>query len=274
MRALSEVAENESEEYIMQRRLWLLGVLTVVILLTVALYPPISQSVAYHQFADQTSFFDIPNFLNVASNLAILVSGLIGMLFILQCCRSPGQRCFINKAECWPYLVMLLSVVMVGFGSAYYHWAPDNETLLWDRLPIAIGVTALLAAALMERISIRIGLWALPILVVLGAVSVLYWYWTEQLGAGNLNYYIVMQFYSLLLIILLGMFFPSNYTRGGDMYQVVALYAVAKVAETFDQEIYDLGQVVSGHTIKHLLAAVAIYLIVRMLQKRRVLQAG
>lgn len=58
------------------------------------------------------------------------------------------------------------------------------------------------------------------------------------------------------------------------MYQVIALYAVAKVTETFDQEIYDLGQVVSGHTIKHFLAAVAIYLIVRMLQKRCVLQGG
>lgn len=57
------------------------------------------------------------------------------------------------------------------------------------------------------------------------------------------------------------------------MNKVIALYAVAKVAETFDQEIYDLEQIVSGHTIKHLLAAVAIYLIVRMLQKRRVLQA-
>lgn len=102
---------------------------------------------------------------------------------------------------------MFLSVVMTGFGSAYYHWAPDNEVLLWDRLPIAIGVTALLAAALMERISVRVGLWGLPVLVVLGVVSVLYWYWTEKLGAGNLNYYIVVQFYSLLLIILLGIFF-------------------------------------------------------------------
>mgnify|MGYP000070704601 CR=1 FL=1 len=258
----------------MQRRLWVLGIFTAVILLTAAIYPPISQSVAYHQFADQASFFDIPNFLNVVSNLAILASGLIGMLFILQCYRLPGQHCFIRRAECWPYLVMFLSVVMTGFGSAYYHWAPDNETLLWDRLPIAIGVTALFVAALMERVSVKVGLWALPILVVLGVASVLYWYWTEKLGAGNLNYYIVVQFYSLLLIILLGMSFPSNYTRGGDIYQVIALYAVGKVAETFDQAIYDFGQIVSGHTIKHLLAAVAIYLIVRMLRKRRVLQAG
>jgi len=253
----------------MRLKLWLLGAASVAVLLLAAIFPPIAQSIAYHQFADQESFFSIPNFLNVVSNLAILLSGGVGVLYVLRCYRSSVQQSFINKAECWPYLVLFLSVVMIGFGSAYYHWAPDNETLLWDRLPIALGVTALLAAILMERVSLSLGLWALPFLVVLGAASVMYWFWTEQFGAGNLNYYIVVQFYSLLLVVLLSMFFQSNYTRGGDVYQVIGLYAVAKVAETFDQEIYDLSGVVSGHTIKHLLAALAIYLIVRMLQKRR-----
>lgn len=253
----------------MRLKLWLFGAFSVVVLLLAAIYPPIPQSIAYHQFADQVTFFNIPNFLNVVSNLAILFSGVVGVLYVWRCYRSPVQQSFANKVECWPYLILFLSVVMIGFGSAYYHWAPDNETLLWDRLPIALGVTALLAAAMMERVSLRVGLWALPFLVVLGAVSVMYWFWTEQQGAGNLNYYIVVQFYSLLLVVLLSVFFPSNYTRGGDVYQVIGLYAVAKVAETFDREIYDLSGVVSGHTIKHLLAALAIYLIVRMLQKRR-----
>lgn len=253
----------------MRLRLWLLGFSSVVVLLLAAILPPIAQSISYHQFADQEIFLSIPNFLNVLSNLAILLSGLVGVLYVWRCYRLPVQQSFINKVECWPYLILFLSVVMIGFGSAYYHWAPDNETLLWDRLPIALGVTALLAATLMERVSLSVGLWALPFLVVLGAASVMYWFWTEQLGAGNLNYYIVVQFYSLLLVILLSGFFPSNYTRGGDVYQVIGLYAVAKVAETFDREIYDLSGVVSGHTIKHLLAALAIYFIVRMLQKRR-----
>ena len=258
----------------MRLKLWLLGVSSVVVLLLAAIFPPIPQPILYHQFADRETLLSIPNFLNVVSNLAILLSGLVGMLFVWRCYCSPTQQSFVSKAACWPYFIVFFSVAMISFGSAYYHWAPDNETLLWDRLPIAIGVTALFVAALMERVSVKVGLWALPILVVLGVASVLYWYWTEKLGAGNLNYYIVVQFYSLLLIILLGMFFSSNYTRGGDIYQVIALYAVGKVAETFDQAIYDFGQIVSGHTIKHLLAAVAIYLIVRMLRKRRVLQAG
>lgn len=244
----------------------------MVVLLLAAILPPLAQPIAYHQFADQAALFGVPNFLNVVSNLAILFSGLVGVLFVWRCFQSPTQQSFVNKAECWPYLILFLSVVMVGFGSAYYHWVPDNERLLWDRLPIALGVTALLAAALMERISLSVGLWAFPFLMLLGVGSVMYWYWTEQQGAGNLNFYVVVQFYSLLLVVLLGMFFPSNYTRGGDMHKAVAVYAVAKVAETLDLAIYDLGGIVSGHTIKHLLAAAAIYLIVRMLQKRRLLQ--
>jgi len=252
----------------MRLRFWVLGISSVVVLLVAAILPPMAQPVAYHQFADQKLFFGIPNFLNVVSNLAILFSGILGLLFIFRSHQSTIQHSFINKAECWSYFVVFLSVVITGFGSAYYHWSPDNTSLLWDRLPIAIGVMALLAAALVERIGLRLGLWALPFLVLLGVASVMYWYWTEQRGVGNLNFYIVVQFYSLLLIVLLGLFFPTSYTHGGDMYKVIGLYAIAKLAETFDLEIYDFGQVISGHTIKHLLAAVAIYLIVRMLQKR------
>ena len=120
----------------MQLKRWLLGVSSVVVLLLAVILPPIAQSILYHQFADQEIFLSIPNFLNVVSNLAILLSGLVGVLYVWRCYRSPIQQSFVNKVECWPYLILFLSVVMIGFGSAYYHWAPGNETLLWDRLPI------------------------------------------------------------------------------------------------------------------------------------------
>jgi hypothetical protein len=96
----------------------------------------------------------------------------------------------------------------------------------------------------------------------------MHWYWSEQRGAGSLNFYIVVQFYSLLVIFLLGIFFRSRYTGGFYIYTVMALYGLAKLAEIQDQEIYDLGQVMSGHTAKHLLAALAIYWILRTLAKR------
>ena len=98
----------------------------------------------------------------------------------------------------------------------------------------------------------------------------LHWFWTEQQGSGNLNFYAITQFYSIVLIVLLSLFYSSPYTPAEDIYQVIALYGAAKLAEALDMEIYSLTSYsMSGHTLKHLLAALACYRIVRMLQKRK-----
>ncbi len=244
-------------------RLWLLSILAVAMLLVAAVMPPIPQPAEYHQFADQRSYFGIPNFFDVISNIVFLFVGVAGLVFLLQ---PHGSLAALP--ERWPYLILFLSVLAAGFGSAYYHWLPDNERLVWDRLPMATGFMALLAALLVERIDPKVGLRLLPFLVAAGVGSVLHWYWSEQLGAGNLNFYLVVQFCSLLIILLLVTFFPPRYSHGTDIYGVIAWYGLAKLAELADREIYAVGQVISGHTLKHLLAALAVYWILRMLQKR------
>lgn len=256
----------------MQRRLWILGGLSIAVVMAALLLPPVSQPIDYHQFADQRSFLNIPNFNDVVSNLAFLLSGGAGLVYLFRVYQTPAQQAFHSRVECLPYGVLFLSVVASGLGSMIYHWLPDNANLLWDRLPIATGITALLAATLVDRVSPMVGLWSLPVLVALGVLSVLYWYWTEQQGAGNLNFYIVVQFYSILLIILLSVYYPSRYTHANDIYQVIALYAVAKLTEILDMHIFSLTDYhVSGHTLKHLLAALAVYRIVQILQKREFL---
>ncbi|WP_040852276.1 alkaline phytoceramidase [Nitrosospira lacus] len=252
-----------------RRRLWILGILSAGMLLVAAIAPPISQPVEYHQFADQRTYFGISNFFNVASNIIFLFVGIAGLMFLLNVHGSIASKVFIEPSERWPYLVLFASVTMACIGSIYYHLAPDNNRLVWDRLPIAMGVMALLAATLNERIGPRVGVPLLPVLIAMGAGSVMHWNWSEQRGAGNLNFYIVVQFYSLLAVILLGIFFPSRYTRGTDVYMALALYGLAKLAEIGDRQIYDLGHVISGHTAKHVVAALAIYWILRMLTKRR-----
>lgn len=249
-------------------RLWLLGVLAVAMLLAAAIMPPIPQPAEYHQFADRRSYFGIPNFFDVISNIVFLFVGMAGLIFLLLPHGLPARRAFVALPERWPYLILFLSVLAAGFGSAYYHWLPDNDRLVWDRLPMATGFMALLAALLVERISPKVGLRLMPVLLLTGVGSVLHWYWSEQLGAGNLNFYLVVQFCSLLIILLLVTFFPPRYSRGTDIYMVIAWYGLAKLAELADQEIYAVGQVISGHTAKHLLAALAVYWILRMLQKR------
>ena len=249
-------------------RLWLLGVLSVAMLLIAGLAPSVPQPVEYHQFADQRELFGIPSLFNVVSNVGFLLVGIAGVLFVTRSGRTRRNSAFVDPRERWPYLVLFASVAMTSFGSAYYHLAPDNDRLMWDRLPMAVAITALVAATLTERVSVRAGLQLLPLLVMLGAGSVLYWNWSEQQGSGNLNFYIVVQFYSILVIILLTKLFPSLYTRGADIYAVLGWYALAKAAEMADQQIYDLGNLVSGHTAKHLLATVGAYWILRTLLRR------
>jgi hypothetical protein len=254
----------------MRSRLWWLGILSGGMFLIAAIVPPIPQPLEYHQFADARAYFGIPNFLNVFSNVAFLFVGIAGLKFllVLRAGRSQVAEVFVEPREHWPYLVLFLSVVMACFGSGYYHLMPDNDRLMWDRLPIAIGITALLAATLNERINPKLGSRLLPVLVAIGAGTVVHWHWSEQHGVGNLNFYVFVQFYSLLAVILLAIFFRSRYTRGADVYVTLALYGFAKLAELEDQEIYDLGHLISGHTAKHLLAAAGVYCILHMLGKR------
>ncbi len=236
------------------------------------LLPSTPQPADYHQFADQRSFFGIPNFNDVISNLAFLLSGSAGLLFLRHIYQMPSQAVFHDLSECLPYWVLFISVALAAVGSMVYHWMPDIDQLMWDRLPIVIGISALLSATLVDRVSPFAGLWALPLLVVLAVFSVVYWYWTELQGAGNLNFYIVMQFYSILLIVWISLRFPSRYSHGNDVYQVIALYAIAKVSEMLDEPIFIwTDSWVSGHTLKHLIAAYAAYRIVEILRKREFL---
>lgn len=238
-------------------------------MLVATLLPPFAQPAGYHHFADQRSLLGIPNFNDVISNLAFLLSGGAGLLLLWRIRQTTTQTAFHDRKESLPYWVLFLSITAVAFGSIHYHWTPDIDHLMWDRLPIVIAIAALLSATLVERVNPVIGLWALPVLMVLAVLSVLHWYWTEQQGAGNLNFYIVMQFYPILLIVWLSLRFPSRYMDGNDIYPVIALYALAKVFEMLDVQIFTwTNGWISGHTLKHLIAAYAAYRIVQILRKR------
>jgi len=235
--------------------------------------PPIPQSLAYHAFADTRPMLGVPNFLNVASNAAFLLVGGAGFVTV---CRAGRTRdiIFAGSSERWPYALLFLSVTLTGLGSAYYHLAPDNARLVWDRLPMAVAFAALFSAVVTERFDGAVGAALLAPLVAASVASVLYWHITEAAGHGDLRPYIVVQFYPVLAIPLIMYLFPSRYSRGGDLLAAAALYAVAKGFEALDAMIFALGRIVSGHTLKHLAAAAAVALIIRMLQIRRLVPAG
>jgi hypothetical protein len=251
----------------MRRRsaIGLVGGLAALAAAALVLVPAIPQDPAYHRLADSRAWLGIPNALNVLSNTGFLLVGALGLAYVADgaspAFREPGER--------WPYVVFFGGLLLTGFGSAYYHWEPGNARLAWDRLPLAITLMGLLAATIAERIGVKSGLWLLGPLVALAAGSDIYWHWTEQRGAGDLRLYALVQFYPLVAIPLMLWWLVPRYTCGGNLLAAAATYAAAKGPELLDGWILSATRVVSGHTLKHLLAALAGYWVLRMLGHRR-----
>lgn len=240
-------------------------VVSAAVIVAALLAPRVAQPISYHKFADQRPWIGIPNFGDVASNLPFAIVGVLGLAFLVR----PGQRGFIDPRERLPYYFVFVGLVLTALGSSYYHLAPDNARLVWDRLPMTIVFMSLVAAMIAERISIKAGLWLLPILLTIGIASVVQWHWSEIHGCGDLRFYAAVQVYAGLVLLLM-LLFPARYTRTSDLAVVVGFYVLAKFLETFDRSVSnDLGHVVSGHALKHLAGAAAGYWILRMLQKRQ-----
>jgi hypothetical protein len=215
--------------------------------------PSVTQDQSYHQLADRREFFGIPNFWNVVSNIPFFFIGAAGLRL-----RGPVSM-----------RVIFLGIFLVGFGSAYYHWNPSDATLIWDRLPITLGFMAVLANIIEERVSEKAGSLLLWPLLALGVTSLLLWRAT-----GDLRLYAWVQFFPIITLLLLLWLFPAKYTGTADWLIAIALYAVAKFFEFFDAAIFSAGHIVSGHTLKHLFAAAACFVILRNFQKRRPVSAS
>ncbi|MFZ0069527.1 MAG: ceramidase domain-containing protein [Pseudolabrys sp.] len=237
-----------------KRRVVILLVLMGASLLGLLLLPPIPQNQNYHDFADQWTFLGIPNFWNVVSNFPFVVIGAAG---VWQSRRDPA------------IVILFLGILLTGFGSAYYHLDPDDRSLFWDRLPMAISFMAILAIAIEERVDAKAGSILLWPLVAVGIFSLLLWRWT-----GDLRLYGWVQFFPCLAVPLLFLLFRPKYTGTSYWLVAAALYALAKVFEFYDEAIYSFGSIVSGHTLKHFAAAAACFTILMYFRIRRPITAA
>jgi hypothetical protein len=248
--------------------IWFLALLALAVTVVAMALPPLPQPPEYHQFADQRALLGISNFFNVSSNVVFLLVGAAGVAVLLRNRTPHASRPLLDPLVRWSYLVLFAAVALTCVGSAYYHLAPDNSRLTWDRLPMSVGFMALLAAMISERIQPKAGIALLGPLVLLGIASVMYWHWGEAAGTGNLWPYVAVQGFAIVAILLIVFLFPPRYSRGTDILVAVVLYALAKGAEFYDYEIFAAGQIVGGHALKHLFAALAIFWILRMILKR------
>jgi hypothetical protein len=229
----------------------------------ILLVSPIAQDPAYHNFTDTRTLYGIPNFWNVASSMPFILFGLFG----LYKTRLPLPIINIKKLQ-RAYGLFFTGAILVGLGSAYYHLNPSTNTLVWDRLPMAITFMAFFSIIIAEYISLAAGRLLLIPLLAIGAGSVIYWFHTEQLGAGDLRAYILVQFLPLVLVpIILILFKPVNaYSK--YIWALLIIYALSKASEHFDVYIFNLLGEISGHSIKHLLASIGILFIYFHFNKR------
>jgi hypothetical protein len=247
----------------MNWRLAVLFLLALAAIVAAIVAPPVPQDPAYHRFVDQRTFFGVPHFWNVVSNVPFLFAGVYG----LWAWRRARWRFARDR---WPWLIVALAGVLICFGSGYYHWAPDNLTLFWDRLPMTLAFMAILSATVGERIHPRTGFLLLLPLLALGLLSVEVWRRGELAGAGDLRLYALVQFYPMLALPLIMLLFPARYTHAQGMWQMVGFYALAKVLEFFDRPVFQwTAGVISGHSIKHVAGAVALAAVFYMLAARK-----
>jgi hypothetical protein len=169
---------------------------------------------------------------------------------------------FCSVIEMYTWIILYIGIALVALGSAYYHWAPTNATLVWDRLPMTIGFMALFGAQMAERLPGTDLL--LPSLLAIGLFTVMYWE-----SFDDLRPYLVVQFFPLLATPLLYTMFPVRYSHAVYLLYGILLYVACKITEVADKPIFAMTrQTVSGHTLKHLLAAGTVYVVFVMLQHR------
>jgi hypothetical protein len=245
----------------------LCGFAALVVVLVAMFAPPLPQDPAYHIYADQWVLWGIAHAGDVLSNAAFTSVGLWGLWLVYL---TPAGRALAARAWTAPYETFLLGVALVGPASAFYHYTPNNSTLVWDRLPMTVAFMGLFAALISDRISERAARVLLVPLVVVGLASVMYWAATDDLRP-----YALVQFLPIPVALLMCALFPAGAgLQGASLIWMLLVYAIAKIAEAGDGVIWAwTGGLVSGHTLKHLLAALACVAVPMFVRAQRTVSA-
>jgi hypothetical protein len=247
-------------------KILLLGFVTVAAIIVTSLMKPLPQDPAYHAFADRHTIAGVPNFMNVLTNFPFIVVGIIGLSLL--------NSSKVKRAMIVIYALLFAGIILIGLGSSYYHYAPDSNRLVFDRIPMTIVFMAFLSAVIAECINAKVGFYLLFPLVAIGIASVLAWHFSELNGHSDLRFYGFVQFYPVLIIPLILILFPSpvNAKAWLSLMWVVIWYVIAKVLEQFDTAIFSATGFISGHSLKHLAATVATWYMVRMFVKKYIIR--
>ncbi len=225
----------------------------IVMAIVMMAWGPIAQDPAYHAFADQRPAWGVAHGQNVWSNLLFLLAGMVGLIRsrnLPQSFRGSG-------------VTVSICLMLVAFGSAYYHEDPRDATLAWDRLPLAVAFMAALVLVASDRIDSR-ARWVLVPAALLALASIGWW-----VATGDLRLYAWVQFGGLLLLIQLVLLGRKGILRTGWLWSAIACYAIAKGFEMSDVWWWQWSNGhFAGHMIKHVVAGLGAFGLVLAIPRR------
>jgi len=209
-----------------------------------------------HPFVDARTLWGIPNALDVLSNAPISLAGLLGLLALHRRTLLGTTRAALR--------VFFAGLLLTGLGSAWYHWAPDASGLVWDRLGMAVTFAGALALAVAERVGqapARPTLWLALVAAVLSAAL--------PFTHGNVLPWGVVQFGGVALMVWAALQQPAAGAIDVRIGALIAWYALAKALELSDAAVFRAtGDLISGHSLKHMAAALAAWPVIATLAHR------
>lgn len=230
--------------------------------------PAMAQPPHYHEFADQRVLWGVPFAMDVLSNLPFALAGVAGAWCLLM--LPPRALSNVQRAMS---ALFFAGLVLTAAASMGYHWQPDDAGLAVDRYGMAVAFAGLLGLAAAGRVSERAGAALGLALLLLAPLSVHAWSAT-----GNVLPWAVLQFGGMGLVLWLALLRPVPTALDIRWGLVILAYAVAKLLEANDHLLFEAtGQLVSGHTLKHVVAALAAWPVIaaiRSLGKSRQNPAG
>lgn len=238
------------------------ALLALIALVAPALPTP---ALALAAFADGRHWHGVDNAMDVLSNLPFAWLGLWGLWQLRGLDGTDGAEDRVpgNSLDCtWLFFVGLLATAI---GSSFYHLAPDTLRLAADRAGMAVAFAGLIGLAVCERVSQRAG-WVTAWATLAGGLLAA----AVHAETGNVLPWALVQFGGMGLVLWLAALRPVPGALGLRLGGVIGCYALAKVLEMGDHAIYALShEMVSGHTLKHLVAAGAAWPVLQMLARAR-----
>ena len=235
---------------------WLVAIAVVLFAVLRSTFGPLAQDPSYHLFADMRMWGPIPRAGDVLSNLAILAAGIAGVVLWRRVRVDPGERA--------AYALLVTGMLLTAVGSAYYHWAPSDARMIWDRLPMTLVLAAMVALVLADRVDpafARVAWWPFALL---GIAGLAWWAWTD-----DLLFYLVMRVGAGLLIICVCLLRTGRHSHIGWLVAALGLDIMMTASERLDREIFAATHGLrSGHNLKHLLAGALLACLLMWLVQR------